>query len=72
MSTFESLGGCSSYIRGKANIENVLPKSKPFCQYCIYLSYHAAYERHYCRITNEWILNYKKEKGDSCPFEWSD
>lgn len=67
---FESLGSCGSYLMGEATIKTSLPAKAPYCQYCPYISYQSAYDRHYCRITEEWILNYRKERGEMCPFDW--
>lgn len=69
---FESLGDCGSYIEGKAVVSAALPAKAPYCQYCNFISYHSAYDRHICRITGEYILNYKKERGEQCPFIWED
>lgn len=69
---WQSLGSCEHYIKGKAVIEVALPAKAPHCQYCDYLSYQSAYERHYCRITGEWLLNFKKERGRLCPVTWEE
>gem|GEM_PF-2295702 len=65
---WESLGSCDNYIIGEATIKAALPAKAPYCQYCTYISYQQSYDRHSCRITGEWILNYKKERGEQCPF----
>ncbi len=62
--------GCDSYISGEAEIKIYLPRKAPFCQYCALVSYQSAFDRHYCRLTDEWLLNYKKERGEKCPFDW--
>lgn len=72
MIDWDSLGFCDSYLIGEAHITASLPKKSPYCQYCIYISYHGPYDRHYCRITGEWILSYKRERGAKCPFHWKD
>lgn len=72
MPQFESLGSCMDYLTGMATIKVSLPRKAPYCQYCPHISYQQAYDRHSCRITGEWILNYKKERGEQCPFDWEE
>lgn len=67
---WESLGGCDRYIVGQAEIKIALPAKATTCQYCSFISYHPAYERHYCKLTDEWLLNWKKERGAECPVKW--
>lgn len=66
----ESLGECTRFLYGEAHIKQALPFKKPYCQYCIFLKYQSGYDRFCCSITNEWILDHKRQRGDECPFTW--
>jgi hypothetical protein len=65
---FEPLGACDSYVWGEATIRIPLPRKAASCQYCPFISTHAPYDRYYCKITNEWLLNWKRERGELCLF----
>lgn len=70
MAAFEGPGQCKTYLRGEAQVVVHLPATHPHCQYCPHIAYQQPYDRYHCRITGEWIMNYKKERGQECPFKW--
>lgn len=68
----ESKSECLQYRVGTANIKIAFPAGHETCQYCSMLGYESYYDRYYCRITDEWILNFKKERNEGCPIEWEE
>ncbi len=69
---WESLGACDRYIVGQATVQVALPVKAATCQYCRFISSHPAYERYYCKLTDEWLLNWKRERGAECPIKWEE
>lgn len=67
----ESLGKCYEYIVGTANIQAYLPAKRSTCQYCKYIGNHHAFDRYFCIVTDEWLIDYKRGRGEQCPFVWT-
>ncbi len=65
---WDSLNESLSYKIGSATIKLSLPAKKPYCQYCQHLGCHNATEVYYCRLTDEVLLEWKRERGEFCPF----
>lgn len=70
---WESLGRCTSYMIGRAEIKVALPAERPFCLYCEHLNYHTGFDRFQCARTGEWIFRARTERGEMCPFtDWEE
>ena len=67
---WESLGACDAYLTATAEIKIHLPKKKPFCQYCEQVRYQQSYDRHYCGLTGDYLMDIKKERGVLCPLKF--
>jgi len=68
----ERLGKCERYLEGRGQVKVYVPAQFPTCQFCPLLACQTQFNRYYCRLTDEWILNYNKERGTSCPLEWEE
>lgn len=44
-----------------------VPRTQPYCQHCDFLAYEEQFKRYHCLVTGEWILNYMRSRGESCP-----
>jgi hypothetical protein len=59
--------GVTSYLSGTATIRIYLPSQKPVCQYCWHCGFETNLDRAYCRLTDEFIINPSKIRGEQCP-----
>lgn len=61
------MNGILKYTKGVAVVPVFFPENKVSCQYCPFCKYEDRYYRYSCRLTTEWLLDFKLGVGEQCP-----
>ena len=62
--------GVLYYTSGAATIYIHFPENKVVCQWCkLFLRYEENFKRYSCRLTDEWIIDPFRMRGERCPLE---
>ena len=60
--------GVKYYTNGKAEIYIYFPEDQVVCQWCRFCR-RAEMGRHWCRLTNEMVIDPLVRRGQECPVE---